>query len=164
MNPIQTSPALGTSLNVLGTTVTYLATERETTGSYALFELTIPSGEGMLPHRHPLESEHLYVLEGQLTVRLEDDLVPLGAGQSLFIPREAVHAFHNTAAQPALVLATLSPGFPHEKFFAELGRAADLHDKFLAELGMRSGEAKPTVDLEALAETANRYGIEILAL
>ncbi|GEM85763.1 cupin domain-containing protein [Meiothermus granaticius] len=162
MNPIPASPALGTSLNVLGTTVTYLATERETAGNYALFELTLPSGEGMVPHQHPLESEHLYVLEGQLTVRLEDTLMQLEAGQSLFIPREAVHAFQNTAAVPARVLATLSPGFPHEKFFAELGRAADLHDKFLAELGLRSGTPKPTVDLEVLVATAERYGITIL--
>ncbi|WP_276955129.1 hypothetical protein [Allomeiothermus silvanus] len=66
------TPAVGTTLRVLGTPVTYRLTARETEGGYFLFESAVPLGEGMLPHRHPLESELLYLLEGRLTFRLED--------------------------------------------------------------------------------------------
>ena len=162
MNPIQASPTLGSSLKVLGTTFTFVATERETEGAYSMMELLIPLGEGMVAHRHPLETKLLHVLEGQLTVRLEEELHTLGASQSLFIPREAVHAYQSTGSIPARVMAVISPGFLYEKFLAEVGQATDIHDKFLAELGLRDTAPKAPVNLEALAQVAAKYQIEVL--
>lgn len=161
---IQRSPSIGTSLRVLGGILTYLATEHQTKGTYSMFEWTLPLGEGMVPHRHNLESEQLYVLEGSLTVRLEEQLHPLEQGQTLFIPAGAVHAYQNTGSAPARLLAVVSPGFLHEQFFAELGQAADAHDKFLAELGWRESTPRARLNLEVISQSATKYQIEILPL
>jgi quercetin dioxygenase-like cupin family protein len=162
MNPTEALPPVGTALRVLGTTITFLATGRETQGHYSMFELIVPVGEGMVPHRHPAEPEQLYVLEGRLAVRLEDELIGLESGQSLLIPAGAVHALQSTGPGPTRVLATLAPGLAHARFYAELGTAADVHDVFLAELGLREERPKAPLDLDRLVEVARAHGIEIL--
>lgn len=162
--PIPSTPVIGTTLRVLGTTVTYLTSEQQTEGSYAMFELLIPLGEGMVPHRQELETEHFYVLEGRLSFRLDEEMHLLEAGQSIFVPRGAVHAYQSTGAGPTRVLLVVSPGFLHEKFLAELGMAADEHDRFLAEMGLRETTPKPEVNFAELVQTAAKYQIEMVAL
>ena len=162
MNPIQASPTIGSNLKVFGTTFSFLATELQTEGAYSMMELLIPPGEGMLAHRHQLETKLLHVLEGQLTVRLEEELHTLGASQSLFIPRSALHAYQSTGGVPAKAMIVVSPGFLYEKFLAEVGQTTDIHDKFLAELGLRDTAPKAPVNLEALAQVAAKYQIEVL--
>ena len=56
-------------------------------------------------HTHPGE-EIAYVLEGTLEYELEGKTITLQAGQSLFIPANAVHAARNAGGQPAAELAT----------------------------------------------------------
>lgn len=150
MLDLQKTPAVGTTLRVLGTPVTYRLTARETEGGYFLFESAVPAGEGMLPHRHPLESVLLYLLEGRLTFRLEDAVFVLEAGQTVFVPRGAVHAFQNTGSAPARLLTLASPGYLHEGFFAEVGVAVDA--------------PKTALELEKITQTAAKYQIEILPL
>ena len=157
---IQQSPMIGTTRRVLGSTLTYLATQQQTGGTYSMFEWTLPPGEGMVTHRHKLESEQLYLLEGSLTVRLEQQLHTLEGGQSLFIPQGAVHAYQNTGSAPARLLAVISPGFLHEEFFAEVGLETDAHDSFLAELGLRETPRAP-LDLEAIRQAAAKSQIEL---
>lgn len=150
MFEVRETRTAGASLRVLGTAITYRLTAHETGGGYFLFESAVPVGEGVPPHRHPLESELCYVLEGRLTFRLEDEVFELEAGQTVFVPRGAVHAFQNTGAEPLRLLTLVSPGYLHEGFFAEVGVALNA--------------PKTPLDLERIVQTAAKYKIEILPL
>jgi mannose-6-phosphate isomerase-like protein (cupin superfamily) len=52
-------------------------------------------GERVLRHTHPVE-EVLTFLSGEGDATLGSEIVPIGAGISLYIPAEAVHGFRNT--------------------------------------------------------------------
>jgi hypothetical protein len=76
----------------------------------------------------------------------------LTSGESLFVPRGAVHAFQNIGASEAELLIVTSPGRLHETFFADLGIVLDP-----AAPAQHTPPPVPTI-----VQTAARYGIEML--
>ena len=60
-------------------------------------------------HRHPRQEEVIYVLDGRVEQWLERKRRALKAGDSVFIPRNTVHATFNTAKRGARCLAVLGP-------------------------------------------------------
>lgn len=60
-------------------------------------------------HRHPGQEEVIYVVEGTIEQWLEQERSTLTAGDAVVIPASAVHATFNDAAEPAKILAILSP-------------------------------------------------------
>src|SRR5215831_12328368 len=97
-----------------------LLRSEESDGHAAVVELT---GGGRPPlHRHEFD-ETFYVLEGELTFQLGDDLVTRGAGELAFAPRGVAHTYANLSGAPARVLLVITPaGF--ERYFARM--AAEL--------------------------------------
>ena len=51
----------------------------------------------------------IYVIEGQVEQWLEQTSQILNPGDSVFIPKDIVHASFNTSANPAKLLAILAP-------------------------------------------------------
>jgi quercetin dioxygenase-like cupin family protein len=69
--------------------------------SVTIFELTVPHGAKVpAAHSHDAFDETIYGLEGVLTMTLNGQLVEVGPGEVLFIPRGAVHRFDNPLAAP----------------------------------------------------------------
>lgn len=64
--------------------------------------------------------ELAYVLTGQGELRLDDDAVPYGAGEALFIPAGVWHAVANTGDEPVTMVFT----FPHPDYPPTERRAA----------------------------------------
>ena len=66
-------------------------------------------------HRHDFD-EAFYVLEGELTFQLGDDLFTRGAGEVAFAPGGMPHTYANLSGAPARVLLVITPaGF--ERYF-----------------------------------------------
>jgi quercetin dioxygenase-like cupin family protein len=66
-------------------------------------------------HRHDFD-EAFYVLEGELTFQLGDDLSTRGAGELAFAPGGVPHTYANVSGAPARVLLVITPaGF--ERYF-----------------------------------------------
>jgi quercetin dioxygenase-like cupin family protein len=74
-----------------------------------VIEATITPGHGHAFHRHPDQEEVLYVLEGRVEQWLEQERRLLGPGDSIFIPRNVVHASFNASDREARFLAILGP-------------------------------------------------------
>src|SRR6478672_7708554 len=73
-------------------------------------------------HRHALEDEYSYVLQGSMGALLGDEVVIAHAGDLVFKPRNQWHTFWNAGDEPCRILEIISPsGFEH--FFRELGDA-----------------------------------------
>jgi quercetin dioxygenase-like cupin family protein len=66
-------------------------------GSHHIFvaQQWLELGERVLLHTHPVD-EVLTFLAGEGEATLGDDIVPIGAGISLYIPAGVVHGFHCT--------------------------------------------------------------------
>ncbi|MEU4781166.1 cupin domain-containing protein [Micromonospora sp. NPDC023633] len=73
---------------------------------------TLRPGERIAEHYHPYSEEFLYVARGTITVDLDDEPVPLTAGEALFVPRNVRHRLRNTGDEPAEVVFHLGPLAP----------------------------------------------------
>jgi quercetin dioxygenase-like cupin family protein len=136
-----------------GDLYTFLVTGEESGGAYFAMEALVPTGGGPPPHIHRNEDETFYVLEGEMTFQLGDDMVVAGAGDFVNVPRDTVHCFRNDGSKPARIVLTFTPA-GIEKFFEEtLERAAD------------PTQAPPDNIEEVTARydaAAPRYGLEFL--
>jgi quercetin dioxygenase-like cupin family protein len=90
-----------------------LLRSEESGGHVAIVEL---GGGGRPPlHRHDFD-ETFYILEGELTFQLDDDVFTRRAGELAFAPRGVAHTYANLSGAPARALLMITPaGF--ERYF-----------------------------------------------
>src|SRR3984957_10299331 len=106
-------------LGVVGGTYTILLTAKDTAGRFCLIDMHIPPGGGPPPHRHDFE-ETFTVLEGELDVAFRGAKQVVRAGETVNVPANAPHQFHNSSSQPVRMLCICSPA-GQEEFFLEIG-------------------------------------------
>jgi len=61
-------------------------------------------------HSHPNCDEVLYVVEGKITHRLNGVELPMSAGDSLLIPKGAIHNAYNTGEKEAVLSIAFTTG------------------------------------------------------
>lgn len=77
------------------------------------YELS-PKFPGPPPHKHKMFEHAWYILEGELTVQLNDEISFLTKGSFIFIPKMTVHAFANQTDSLTKILVVDTPGgFEH---------------------------------------------------
>lgn len=69
-------------------------------------------------HLHPHQDEVFEVSEGELSVEIDGGLHVVRAGESLEIPRGAVHKMWNGGEEPCRALWRIEPALRTEEFFA----------------------------------------------
>lgn len=107
-------------------------------------EADIAPGVLTPPHVHQNEDETSYVLEGEITFEVGEQLFHAGPGSIVYKPRGVRHAHWGAGDHPARVLETItSAGF--ERYFAELGAL------------FTSGGPPAFPEVQALGR---RYGVE----
>jgi quercetin dioxygenase-like cupin family protein len=105
--------------------VRILASSEDTGGRLAVIEYDVPAGfPGPPLHVHPGFDEHFYVVDGELELRLEDDVVRATPGDSLYVRGDRPHTFSNPTGEVARMLLTMTPG-GFERFFRDLAAAAN---------------------------------------
>jgi mannose-6-phosphate isomerase-like protein (cupin superfamily) len=88
-------------------------------GDLSLMERTLPAGGRQPPaHRHTNCSEAYFVLDGTVSVRVEDETSQLGPGGSVLVPRGVAHTFGNTSDLPARLIVVHAPAM--DAYFAGL--------------------------------------------
>ncbi len=145
-----------------GAEATFKVAGDETGGRLAIVESApAPGAPGLPPHRHRRSDEALYVLEGELAVRVGRRTVQAPAGSFIFIPRGTVHAFSNPGPAAARVLVIFAPA-GLEQFLEE---TAELYrrdrSRGSAEEEQRSGVSRAP-DPPRLAALRNRHDTEIV--
>ena len=89
--------------------VTFKARALDSGGALCVFERELAPGEAVPAHAHAAQEEALYVLAGELRVRLGEHTYACAAGGFVLIPRGIAHAIANDGGAPARVLSVLSP-------------------------------------------------------
>ena len=108
-----------THIGIVGDTYTLLVTGDDTAESFCLIDMHIPPGGGPPPHRHEFE-ETFILLEGELEATFRGAKSVVRAGDTVNIPSNAPHQFHNSSANPVRLLCICSPA-GQEDFFLEVG-------------------------------------------
>ncbi len=85
-----TSPGRSASLKLLG---------HETNESIMLFEEALPAGTTNLFHLHRDSDEVAWVLAGEITFKIGDEVTTGGPGTCAFFPRNVAHAWKNTGSE-----------------------------------------------------------------
>src|SRR6266849_416346 len=143
-NEDQNLPHIG----LAGDTYTILLTGEDTAGRYCLIDMLVPPGGGPPPHRHDFE-EMFTVLEGDIEVTFRGAKSVVRAGETVNIPANAPHEFHNKTERPARLLCLCSPA-GQEEFFRAVGVPV-------------ASRAAPPPKLDAAARAAFKAKAEALA-
>ena len=83
---------------------------RETGESVTLFEQTVPTdSKSSWLHLHRDSDEIAWVLEGEFTFKIGDQVTTGGPGTCAFLPRNVPHAWKNSGDRPGRVLFLYTP-------------------------------------------------------
>ena len=82
---------------------------RETGDSIMMFEETLPPGTASLHHLHRDSDEVAWVLAGEFTFKIGDEVTTGGPGTCAFMPRDIPHAWKNTGSETGRVLFLYTP-------------------------------------------------------
>jgi quercetin dioxygenase-like cupin family protein len=118
----------------------------DTGGAFSALEHTLDPGTLAAPvHTHRNEDEYSYVLEGEITALIGDELIHAPAGTLLCKPRNIPHTFWNPGSTPARLLEIISPaGF--ERYFDELAE-------------LLGADGPPSI--ERIQSLAQKYNVEM---
>jgi len=118
----------------------------ETGDSIMMFEETVPVGTKSTLHLHHDSDEVAYILSGEVTFKIGDEITVRGPGTCAFMPRGVPHAWKSTGAEPGRVLFLYTP--------AKAGG--------LIEEQQRTGRKFASMNERELAEILQRHGWELL--
>jgi mannose-6-phosphate isomerase-like protein (cupin superfamily) len=118
----------------------------ETDESIMMFEETVPVGTKSAFHLHHDSDEVAYVLSGEVTFKIGDEIMVGGPGTCTLMPRGIPHAWISTGAETGRVLFLYTP--------AKAGG--------LIEEQQRTGRKFASMDERELAEICQRHGWEIV--
>ena len=104
--------------------INVLLRSEETGGQVSIMDNGVPEdAKGPPLHTHDFD-EAFYLLEGELTFQVGDELVEVRAGEVAFAPRGVPHTFANRSGRPARFVLVCTPaGF--ERHFARMAARAD---------------------------------------
>lgn len=144
---------LARSVWYTGALLTFLATGEETGGRFALVEEVFQKGVTALPplHVHSREEESFYVLEGEMTFFVGDEVIAAPTGTLVVMPRGVPHGYAMVSDRARLLNLVTPAGF--EGMFRDLGEPA--HDLGLPPVGGPPDRGR------MLAATA-AYGVEVV--
>lgn len=130
----------GEKLVALGAEVRFLCEAEKTESKWSLMEVTVPKDAGPPLHHHPWD-EAYYVIEGDVRFVLGSDVHLVHAGDFLYAPGGAPHAFHGVSEKPARVLIFDAPATAGQ-FFKDVNREVRSYPADLVkvpEIGARHG-------------------------
>ena len=81
----------------------------ETGESIMMFEQTVPSGTKSWFHLHRDSDEIAWVLDGEFTFKIGDEVGVGGPGTCAFCPRNVPHAWKNSGKEPGRALFLYTP-------------------------------------------------------
>ncbi len=137
----------GKAIWLLNGLLTWKAVGKDTGGEWELVEQLCPRGFAPPIHSHNREAEVFYVLDGELTFVLGEEMVPASPGSFLYVPRGTKHSF--VVESPVARFLTLCIPANLEAFMDELGEPAQV----------RALPPQPLpLDIQRFDAAAKKYG------
>lgn len=148
--PFHTAPGDGVAVWQLGSLLTFKATSQATGGRCWAKELLAPRGMATPRHVHTHEDEAFYVLEGEVSIYVGDDVVRASPGSFLWGPRTVPHAFCIESETAKMLVFGTAASF--DRFFLDTGTPASSNTL--------PPPATGTLDLDAIVAAAREHGVD----
>ncbi|MCR9129611.1 MAG: cupin domain-containing protein [Alphaproteobacteria bacterium] len=158
-NPTQVvEPTQGRQIIVPMHPTRHVVPAAATASGLSVYEIALePRSPGTPPHIHANEDEFLYVIEGEVSVQIEDEAHQVSEGAMVIKPRGQLHAFWNGSDAPARLLLTVSGEGDFEAFFDGVETAAtemDNPEPFEARMAALAEASGITIEMGRLATEA----------
>jgi quercetin dioxygenase-like cupin family protein len=139
---------------VFGLEATVTSPSAATDGAYVEMDIVLMPGGHTNSHYHPEQEETYDVLNGTLEVFRDSDWHKVQAGESLAVPRGAVHAFRNVTETPVRFRNVHRPALTFQEFLESVDRLIRA-GKVKGVRGLRSGiyVSMATVELGTAVNT-----------
>ena len=108
--------------NRYGTTIDCKLSGKDTGGAMCVLEL---NNTGWPRHVNRDQDEWVYVVDGEVELEVGKKRIPLGPGESMFIPRNIEHTWAGISG-PVKIINTYQPAGKIEEFFQVLAKFKDL--------------------------------------
>jgi len=128
-----------------------LAQAKDTGGRFSMMEELLPKDSGPGPHKHTWSDETFYILHGEITVLIGDEIKTARTGDFLMVPRNTRHAFR-VASETARFLNSYTPA-SLEACLVEWAMPAT--ERVLPQKGV-------SPSIEMTPELLSRYGMDML--
>jgi mannose-6-phosphate isomerase-like protein (cupin superfamily) len=112
----------GEDLLIMGGRFDLKVSARDTGGDLCIYDTVRSAKGGPVLHRHYSQDEWFYVVRGEFIVRVGEDTVRLGPGDSAFAPRKIPHAFAMVSEGEGQMLVLFQPAGTMEDFFHGVAR------------------------------------------
>jgi quercetin dioxygenase-like cupin family protein len=121
-------PKEGRTIQVGGLRLTWKARGEDTGYAHGMYEMDLPPGKGIPVHSHPYV-EVFYVVTGytdflRIDEQGREEWVRGGSGDTLMVPANALHAFHNRTNKPSRFLSVSN--YYHEVSLERYGQPVDV--------------------------------------
>ncbi len=129
-------------------TVHFLVTGEDSSGTIAVFEVIVPGAQRLAApaHSHDHYEETIYGVDGVLTWTVDGKLINVGPGETLCIPRGAVHRFDNNTTRDVKALCLITPAAIGPQYFREAAEVIN-------------AAAGSLPDRATMAEVMRRHGL-----
>lgn len=146
--PRRFEPGEGSTFRIGRMTMTFKTTASSDWNAYTVCEAIEPPDSGAGYHRHPSYDETFIICEGRYDFRLDGELLKLGPGDTVFVPRGTPHGFVSTGPDIGRQIIISSPGGIFDAMIAEVS-------------ALDTGSPTRNASDEARAIAA-KYGLEFL--
>jgi quercetin dioxygenase-like cupin family protein len=106
-------------IGLVGDTYTITVAGKDTNDRFCVIDMHVPPGGGPGPHRHDFE-ETFILLDGEMEATFRGKKSTVRAGETINIPSNAPHQFHNASSEAVRMICICSPA-GNDKFFLEVG-------------------------------------------
>jgi len=106
-------------IGLVGNTYTITVAGKDTNDRFCVIDMHVPPGGGPGPHRHDFE-ETFVVLDGEVEMTFRGEKSIVRAGDTVNVPSNAPHQFHNSSTRPVRMICICSPA-GNDRFFLEVG-------------------------------------------
>lgn len=106
-------------IGLVGDTYTITVAGSDTNGRFCVIDMHVPPGGGPGPHRHDFE-ETFILLDGEMDVTFRGQKITVRAGDTVNIPANAPHQFHNGSPEATRMICICAPA-GNDDFFLEIG-------------------------------------------
>jgi len=143
-------------ISLVGATYTITVAGKDTNGRFCVIDMHVPPGGGPPPHRHDFE-ETFILLDGEVQVTFRGQKSTLRAGDTVNVPSNAPHHFHNASSEPVRMICICAPA-GNDEFFLEVGVPVATRTTPVPRL-----EGEQAVEfLKRVKSIAPKYGTELL--
>jgi quercetin dioxygenase-like cupin family protein len=121
VSSIHNFPASLETIEAPGIRCTFKITGNDSDGKIGIYEITMqPHTHGAALHYHRIITETFIIINGTLTVQLQDKVMLLSKGDIAHVPANTHHGFYNASDEVVTLLLIFTPAMEREGFFRAL--------------------------------------------